>query len=147
MEMTYNGTLTMPANFAALDEEEMTYVEGGLLSHDFGYECARNKWAASDKCNNWAQDILAFEVGLIALGAIIGGVAGSKGGLKGAVACAALGAMIGGAADIVLDQWRNAYAQAAYDARYLNWSTPTLIHRELIGGVMCINFFQAIYCG
>ena len=29
MEATYNATLTMPANFSVLDEEEMTYVEGG----------------------------------------------------------------------------------------------------------------------
>lgn len=147
MEMTYNGTLTMPVNFAALDEEEMTYVDGGLLSHDFGYEGVRNKWAASDKCNNWAQDILGFQVYTVALGAVIGALAGSKWGWKGAAALGFLGALVGCAADLVLDQWRQAYAQAAYDARYLSWSTPTLIHRELIGGVMYINFFQAIYCG
>ena len=29
MEMTYNGTLMMPANYAVVNEEEMTYVEGG----------------------------------------------------------------------------------------------------------------------
>ena len=29
MEMTYNGTLVMPANYAVVNEEEMTYVEGG----------------------------------------------------------------------------------------------------------------------
>ncbi len=29
MEMTYNGTLVMPANYAVVNEEEMTYVDGG----------------------------------------------------------------------------------------------------------------------
>ena len=30
MEMTYDGALVMPKNFAVVDEEEMTYVEGGF---------------------------------------------------------------------------------------------------------------------
>lgn len=29
MEMTYSGTLMMPANYAVVNEEEMTYVDGG----------------------------------------------------------------------------------------------------------------------
>ena len=29
MEMTYNGTLVMPKNFVVVDEEEMTYTNGG----------------------------------------------------------------------------------------------------------------------
>ncbi len=29
MEMIYNGTLAMPANYTSVTEEEMTYVEGG----------------------------------------------------------------------------------------------------------------------
>lgn len=29
MEMCYNGTLVMPKNFAVVNDEEMTYVEGG----------------------------------------------------------------------------------------------------------------------
>lgn len=29
MEMCYNGALVMPSNYAVMDEEEMTYVEGG----------------------------------------------------------------------------------------------------------------------
>ena len=29
MEMTYDGALVMPKNFAIVDEEEMTYVDGG----------------------------------------------------------------------------------------------------------------------
>ena len=29
MEMTYDGALVMPKNFVAVDEEEMTYTNGG----------------------------------------------------------------------------------------------------------------------
>ena len=29
MEMYYDGALVMPKNYAVVDEEEMTYVEGG----------------------------------------------------------------------------------------------------------------------
>lgn len=32
MEMTYDGTLVMPSNYAVMDEEEMTYFEGGSLA-------------------------------------------------------------------------------------------------------------------
>ena len=30
MEMCYDGTLVMPGSYAVMDEEEMTYVEGGI---------------------------------------------------------------------------------------------------------------------
>ena len=30
MEMTYDGALAMPSSYAVMDEEEMTYVEGGF---------------------------------------------------------------------------------------------------------------------
>lgn len=36
MEMCYDGTLVMPSSYAVMDEEEMTYVEGGW--------CIENKW-------------------------------------------------------------------------------------------------------
>lgn len=32
MEMTYDGKLVIPTNFVRMDEEEMTYVEGGWSS-------------------------------------------------------------------------------------------------------------------
>ena len=31
MEMCYDGTLVMPSSYTLMDEEEMTYVEGGSL--------------------------------------------------------------------------------------------------------------------
>lgn len=30
MEMTYDGMLVMPSNYSVMDEEEMTYVDGGI---------------------------------------------------------------------------------------------------------------------
>lgn len=34
MEMTYSGAMVMPANFAVVDEEEMTYLDGGGWMED-----------------------------------------------------------------------------------------------------------------
>lgn len=31
MEMTYDGALVMPSNFAVVEEEEMTYLDGGVF--------------------------------------------------------------------------------------------------------------------
>jgi len=31
MDMCYDGALVMPSSYAVMDEEEMTYVEGGAL--------------------------------------------------------------------------------------------------------------------
>lgn len=33
MEMSYGGTLVMPKSYAVMDQEEMCYVEGGVLPH------------------------------------------------------------------------------------------------------------------
>lgn len=32
MEMCYNGAMVMPSSYAVMDQEEMTYIEGGKLS-------------------------------------------------------------------------------------------------------------------
>ena len=49
MEMYYDGALVMPKNYAVVDEEEMTYVEGGGTFQkvaygtvEFGVNCAFN---------------------------------------------------------------------------------------------------------
>ena len=36
MEMCYDGALVMPSNYVVMDEEEMTYTQGGW--------CIENKW-------------------------------------------------------------------------------------------------------
>lgn len=35
MDMCYDGTLVMPSSYAVMDEEEMTYVEGGFSDYIF----------------------------------------------------------------------------------------------------------------
>ncbi len=35
MDMSYDGTLVLPSSYAVMDEEEMSYVEGGLV-HQIG---------------------------------------------------------------------------------------------------------------
>ena len=40
MEKAYNGTLVMPKNFVVVDEEEMTYVDGGIGLFEFICLCA-----------------------------------------------------------------------------------------------------------
>ena len=37
MEMTYRGALVMPSSYAMMDEEEMTYLEGGKNADTLGY--------------------------------------------------------------------------------------------------------------
>ena len=32
MDMCYDGALVLPSSYAVMDEEEMSYVEGGALS-------------------------------------------------------------------------------------------------------------------
>lgn len=39
MEKAYNGTLVMPKNFVVVDEEEMTYVDGGMGLFEFICTC------------------------------------------------------------------------------------------------------------
>ena len=34
MEMCYDGTLVMPSSYALMDEDEMSYIEGGGLTWD-----------------------------------------------------------------------------------------------------------------
>ena len=36
MEICYDGALVMPKNYAVVDEEEMTYVEGGWSNTIYG---------------------------------------------------------------------------------------------------------------
>ena len=143
--MIYDGTLTMPANFAALDEEEMTYVDGGLMLD--GVTVA-SKDIASSHCSDWATEVFYVQIGTVCLGAVIGLALGAEAaGEKGAIAGAMLGAMFGLVGDSIFNQWREAYAQAARDARKLSWNGWVSIRRELIGGVMFVDFFRPPYVG
>ncbi|MCI9370376.1 MAG: hypothetical protein HFH65_08685 [Lachnospiraceae bacterium] len=86
MEMCYDGTLVMPSSYIAMDEEEMTYVEGGgtiklNFSRDFLRDCLTATLSG-------VTAIVCGIIGTVAggpLGCIIGGGIG-----------AALGWIIGG---------------------------------------------------
>lgn len=49
MEMCYDGALVMPSNYAVMNEEEMTYVEGG--------------WSGQQVLRNVCGLIAAFSLG------------------------------------------------------------------------------------
>lgn len=46
MEMTYDGAMVMPASFVVVDEEEMTYLDGGYVATLYGTAKYLKNWAA-----------------------------------------------------------------------------------------------------
>lgn len=130
MEMTYNGTLTMPANFAALDEEEMTYVDGGLnivKNFNSGYE-------ARDWCRGYSTDLWGIYFSGIAAGALIGakiGIAmGSVAPGAGNIVGAIVGAILGGWGASVLSDlvcvWAQEWGNGANNAERRRWQRTTV---------------------
>ena len=95
MEMYYDGALVMPKNYAVVNEEEMTYVEGGATAYVYS--------SAKDIQKRLSNVICAslVETGLCAaIGFILGGVFGAV--------------ITGGLADGYFYSWRNC-AGSAYD--------------------------------
>lgn len=92
--MTYDGTMVMPSRCTLMDEEEMTYVEGGgtitvVCSVDFLKDCITASTSA-------VVSIICAGIG-IAVGGPIGGAVGkTAGSVIGAAVGAALGWIIGG---------------------------------------------------
>lgn len=124
MEMTYNGTLTMPANFAALDAEEMTYVEGGYNEYYF-----RTKYDARDFLANRACMCLDY-MGMVT---ILGAASASN----------VLIALTAGIADYLVAQWREQYATAAHTANHLSWTNNVKVTLEINNALMWdINFYK-----
>ena len=87
MEMCYDGTLVMPSSYAVIDEEEMTYVEGGgVFSFDSAIRYIGNLvlgnviwWAlkmAVKKTGAWAAihaaGIVAIGSRVVAIGLLAG---------------------------------------------------------------------------
>lgn len=54
MEMCYEGALVMPSSYAVMNEEEMTYVEGGAVSLQMSYYYYQKYY-----CNLTAEGLLA----------------------------------------------------------------------------------------
>ena len=78
MEMCYDGALVMPNNYAIVDEEEMTYVDGGasIKPRWYGFDI----YLSSDECEGlaWALTTGAGGAWLAAelhAPTIIGGIA------------------------------------------------------------------------
>ena len=118
MEMTYNGTLTMPANFAALDEEEMTYVEGGYSDSGTKYcSSGMNLYHWFSTCSNVVKAFAIVECisGTVA-GAIAGYLVGNlPGAIIGGMICAAAGFITG----TCLMQWSQTLSTAAVAAHQI----------------------------
>ena len=77
MEMCYDGTLVMPSSYAIMNEEEMTYLEGGATVSYRG--------TASDIRKRLDVVIAVTALGIVdiaALGALLGNV---KGAIVGAI--------------------------------------------------------------
>jgi len=94
MEMCYDGALVMPSNYAVMDEEEMTYVEGGgvsipravakaLLKKYAGSIAGKLGWcvtklslmAGSDAVNFMAGKVLGLVDTICSCATSIGGIA------------------------------------------------------------------------
>ena len=81
MDMCYDGALVMPSSYVVMDEEEMTYVEGG------GIKIRVN----STWCNRFAA-LLTAGAGLCAVGGAICSIA--TGGLSLAAGLALAGGLL-----------------------------------------------------
>ena len=76
MEICYDGTLVMPSSYAVMDEEEMTYVEGGWCIEKklWGYNIylthkERQLLSAGQTIAGIASGLASFGVGTAILGA------------------------------------------------------------------------------
>ena len=93
MNMCYDGTLVMPSSYAMMDEDEMSYVEGGGSSVVYG--TANN---IRSRLTTVIGSSLAGTGNSAALGALLGGAGG-----------AVVSAVIGGG-------WFNSYRSPASKA-------------------------------
>lgn len=81
MEMCYDGNLVMPSKFVAVNEEEMTYVEGGT------YYSGKKGWAAAAALT--AAGAYMSKTGVGITGAAAAGVVGGPiGWIVGAIVAA-----------------------------------------------------------
>lgn len=85
MNMTYDGVLVMPSDYAVVHEDEMTYLDGGATR--IGYHKASDTREKLDDIINlcYAGSISATVVGA-GLGYLLGGVGAIPGAIFGFVA-------------------------------------------------------------
>ena len=72
MDHLYQTTMLLPASYAVISEEEMTYLDGGkeiLLGSVFGYDITFNTdqfvYHTWDKLNGWSK-LALFGIGTLA---------------------------------------------------------------------------------
>lgn len=114
MEMTYDGALGMPKNFAVVDEEEMTYVDGGI------YKSADYYFSTGYLERNWCEELGGYFWGLYACGITcstaagmyIGSIAPGLGTVVGGI----VGALVGCFASDIFADWAKTFDNAAYEA-------------------------------
>lgn len=113
MEMCYDGTLVMPANYAVVSEDEMTYVDGG--EYKTATFCYKSPTNAYNYLNDMSNAISMTAALTIVGGSIIGAAVGLVGGPVGSV----IGAVVGGIAGLIggsiLWGWVAALDAAAMD--------------------------------
>lgn len=115
MEMCYDGALVMPKNYAVVNEEEMTYVDGGI------FKSVNHHFLSGYSARNWCNSMAARCWGLYACG-IIGSAA--IGALVGTIANPGAGTAIGGLVGVfigcfmsdVIADWAKALDNAAIEA-------------------------------
>lgn len=135
MEMCYDGTLVMPANYAVVSEDEMTYVDGGFYKCD--QFCYNSALEAYDELNKSAMIAYGFGFG-VAIGAIVFGTAlGMKGGVAGAKVGAIIGAIGGILGGSLIWSFANALDNGALQAKHL--SGPCIVTAELQNCVLSIT--------
>lgn len=115
MEMCYDGALAMPKNYAVINEEEMTYVDGGLyksVNHYFSSGYSARDWCNSCGAKAWVLYGCGI-IGSAAIGALVGSIANPGVGTAiGAIGGCILGCFM---SDIIAD-WAKALDNAAIAA-------------------------------
>ena len=125
MEMCYDGVLIMPSSYAVMNDDEMTYVEGGFY---IKYSTIRAVVLAS--CLNPIGATLVgigcYKLaGLItAKAAILGGKIGSLGGPVVSAISAAVSAVIGAGAALTIAHAVIQKKGIGVDLVYSRWGVP-----------------------
>lgn len=134
MEMCYDGALVMPSSYALMDEEEMTYVEGGVTGvRSFStVGSAYSAYSSAGSQLHWLALGLGISVAVTGTG--IGGLVGN---IPGAVIGAVIGAVGGIVAGSIVWGWGTTMHNCAndlYKKKGTNaWNKPCKVRWKSIG--------------
>ena len=128
MDMCYDGALVLPSSYAVMNEEEMTYMEGGIKV---------SKYSSGKLFDTYRVHFTAAECSKIALAyGVISGVASIIGALTGPIGAIA-GGVTAGACGIAAAVWSYAASKGG-----LNTYSPILKSGKLYNG----KKVRYIYC-